>query len=118
MDRVQFREPVEMSLIRGADREPAPRKDPRPGHEINRVISEQARRMRTDESGRVNLDDRLQVRAQWEIDSDAGANLVRQIERTIAVAEALNHATTGAQRAQVHIFCPRVAFLDEPNVGA
>src|SRR5215468_10082490 len=107
-----------MALIGGADREPAPREDSRSSHEINRAVSEQARRARTNEIGRVYLDDCLQIFAQGEIESDAGAYLVRQIERAVAVAEALNDAATYAERAQVHIFGARVAFLDESDVGA
>src|SRR5215470_7681067 len=107
-----------MALIGGADREPAPRENSRSRHEINRAVSEQARRARTDEIGRVDLDDCLQIFAQRKIESDARANLVRQVERAVAVAEALNDAATDTERAQVHIFGPRVAFLDESDVGA
>ena len=118
MNQILTLPPIDVALVGGADPEPSRREDARPRHQIERIVFDQGRRARTYKYGRVDLGDQLQVLAQREINSDAGAKLVRQIERAFARSEALNDSATDAQRAEVHVIGLRVALLDESDVGA
>ena len=108
-----------MTLISGADGNPARREDARASNQINRAVAQQRRECASQRNGsQLTSAMSRQILAQREVKTNVRHAFIRHIQRAIAAAKSLNHAATSTERSKIHILSLRISLLDEADVGA